>query len=114
LLAACQVAGKLADRSMIAFHEIALDTAAALDAPIPPSFALSWIFVERSALDDPALHACQQRLSRFAPVTIAVHVSENEPAPVPDLPFKGGAILQPYSDTTFPLVASLIRGFAAK
>ncbi len=86
-----------------------------LDAPITSAFALAWIFVDRSVLDDPVVRACQQRLSLLAPVTIAVHLPKDDPAWVPGvLQFEGGAILQPYSDTSFELVASLIKSFAAK
>lgn len=107
--------GTLADQVAIAFNEIPLDLAVVLDAPIPSAFALAWIFVDRSVLDDPAVRACQQRLSRLAPVTIAVHLPKDDPAWAPSvLQFEGGCILQPYSDTSFELVASLIKGFAAK
>lgn len=115
LVAAFRAGGALADQVTIAFHEIPLDVTAVLDAPIPSAFALAWIFVDRSVLDDPAVRACQQRLSPLAPVTIAVHLPKDDPAWVPGvLQFEGGAILQPYSDTSFELVASLIKGFVAK
>lgn len=113
--AAIRAGGPLANQATIAFHEIPLDVAAVLEAPIPSAFALAWIFVDRSVLDDPAVRACQQRLSPLAPVTIAVHLPKDDPAWVPGvLQFEGGVILQPYSDTSFELVASLIEGFAAK
>ena len=113
--AAFRAGGPLADQVTIAFHEIPLDVAAVLDAPIPSAFALAWIFVDRSVLDDPAVRACQQRLSPLAPVTIAVHLPKDDPAWVPGvLQFEGGVILQPYSDTSFELVTSLIKGFAEK
>lgn len=86
-----------------------------LEAPIPSAFALAWIFVDRSVLDDPAVHAFQQRLSPLAPVTIAVHLPKDDLAWLPGVvQFEGGVVLQPHSDTSFELVASLIQGFAAK
>jgi hypothetical protein len=113
--AAFRTGGPLADQMTIAFHKIPLDVAAVLEAPIPSAFALAWIFVDRSVLDDPAVRVCQQRLSPLAPVTIAVHLPKDDPAWVPGvLQFEGGVILQPYSDTSFELVASLIKGFVAK
>lgn len=115
LAGAFRAGGRLAEQATLEFREIALDVAAVLEAPIPSAFALAWIFVDRSVLDDPAVHACQQRLSHLAPVTIAVHLPKDDPAWVPGiLQFKGGVILQPYSDTSFDLVASLIKDFAAK
>lgn len=107
--------GRLAAQEMVTFLEIALNVAAVEKALIPPAFALVWIFVDRSMLDSPAVHACQQRLSPLGPVMIAVHLPQDDPAWYQDAPqFKGGVILQSYSDNSFSLVATLIEGFAAK
>ena len=113
--AAFRARGRLAEHATLAFLEVPLDLAAVVDAPIPPALALAWIFVDESVLDSPAVHALQQRLSPLVPVTIAVHLPADDPAWDPGaLQFEGGVILQPYSDTSFALVASLIKGFLAK
>lgn len=112
---ACRPGGQFAGRATIDFRAIALDVAAVQVAPIPPAFALAWIFVDRSMLDDPALRACQQRLSLLAPVTIAVYLPADDSAWVPGVSrFAGSVFVQPYSDVTFAMVVSMISGFAAK
>lgn len=112
---AFRTSGQFAERATLGFLEITLDVAAALETPIPPVFALAWIFVDRSVIDHPSVHALQQRLSPLAPVTIAVHLPADDLTWVPSvLRFEGGVILQTYSDTSFELVAKLIKGFAAQ
>lgn len=112
---AFQASGQFAEQTTLGFIEITLDVTAVLEAPIPPVFALAWIFVDRSVLDNPSVHALQRRLSPLAPVTIAVHLPADDLALVPSvLQFEGSVILQPYSDTSFELVVSLIKGFAEK
>lgn len=112
---AFELSSQFSEQAALGFLEITLDVAAVLEAPIPSMFALAWIFVDRSVLNNPAVHALQQRLSPLAPVTIAVHLPADDLAWVPGaLQFEGGVILQPYSDTSFELVASLIKGFATR
>jgi hypothetical protein len=99
----------------LALRQVPHDVQAVSDMAVPPAFRLAWIFVDESALDSHALHACQQRLSRVAPVTIAIYYAHGIPAQPPaGLHFLGGAIFQPYTDATFPLVLTLITDFAAK
>lgn len=100
----------------IAVRHLDADEEAMAALALPAACRLAWLFVNEADLRLPVVRACHQHLSALAPVTIAVHVAQEDSgdAEAACAGFAGGVFLQSYTSETLARVVGCIENFISR